>query len=273
MHIGTVPLLGVEERAYSAGYELLLAHTLNVPEREEMVIRRLLSRRVEGLLIFPVYRLESVAPVYDELKRYSVPTVILGPASAFCSQFIHVQADDTAGCSSATRHLLELGHRRIAFFAGPPASPWAQERFEGYRRALREAGLDVDDKLVFQAGSTIEDGTKAALQMLNESCGATAIQTVNDLVAIGCADALFAKGLRIPEDVSLVGFGNILTAEYFRVPMTTIRQPKYRLGMAAVEAMMNLLKGQRVETKRLPAELIERKSTAPPKTGANSKPA
>jgi DNA-binding LacI/PurR family transcriptional regulator len=131
---------------------------------------------------------------------------------------------------------------------------------------LREAGLDVDDKLVFQAGNTIEDGTKAALQMLNESCGATAIQAVNDLVAIGCADALLSKGLRIPEDISLVGFGNILTAEYFRVPLTTIRQPKYRLGMAAVEAMMNLLKGQQVETKRLPAELIERKSTAPPRT-------
>jgi LacI family transcriptional regulator len=77
---------------------------------------------------------------------------------------------------------------------------------------------------------------------------------------------LFSKGLRIPEDISLVGFGNILTAEYFRVPLTTIRQPKYRLGMAAVEVMMNLLKGQRVETKRLPAELIERKSTAPPRT-------
>jgi LacI family transcriptional regulator len=72
--------------------------------------------------------------------------------------------------------------------------------------------------------------------------------------------------LRIPEDISLVGFGNILTAEYFRVPLTTIRQPKYRLGMAAVEAMMNLLKGQHLETKRLPAELIERKSTAPPRT-------
>jgi len=68
---------------------------------------------------------------------------------------------------------------------------------------LREAGLDVDDKLVFQAGSTIEDGAKAALQMLNESCGATAVQAVNDLVAIGCADALFSKGLRIPEDISL----------------------------------------------------------------------
>jgi len=144
---------------------------------------------------------------------------------------------------------------------------WAHERFEGYRRALREAGLDADDKLVFQAGNTIADGTKAAQQMLNESCGATAVQAVNDLVAIGCAEALFAKGLRVPEDLSLVGFGNITMAKYVRVPLTTIRQPKFRLGMAAVEAMVNLLRGQPVETKRLSAELVERKSTSPPKSG------
>jgi LacI family transcriptional regulator len=123
----------------------------------------------------------------------------------------------------------------------------------------------VDDKLVFQSGSTIEDGAKAALQMLNEGCKATAVQAVSDLVAIGCAETLLAQGLKIPEDISIVGFGNILTTEYFRVPMTTIRQPKFRLGVAAVETMMNLIRGEKVESKRLPAELVVRKSTAPPK--------
>ena len=109
---------------------------------------------------------------------------------------------------------------------------------------MREAGLDVEDRLVFQAGSTIEDGARAGLQMFAESCDVTAIQTVTDLIAIGCADALFSKGIRIPEDISLVGFGNIITAEYFRVPLTTVRQPKFRLGMAAVDSMMNLLQGR-----------------------------
>jgi len=161
--------------------------------------------------------------------------------------------------------LLKLGHRRIAYFTGPQAAPWAHERFEGYRHALRTFELDVDDRLVFQAGSTIEDGTKAALQMLNESCNATAVQAVNDLVAIGCAETLLSQGFRIPEDISIVGFGNVLTAEYFRVPLTTVRQPKFRLAMAAMDMMTSLLRGQRVETKRLSAELIERKSTAPPK--------
>jgi DNA-binding LacI/PurR family transcriptional regulator len=261
----------IEERAHELGYDILLTHTLNQPEREEACIRRLLSRRVDGLFISPVYRFEAEARIYQEIMARQTPTVLIGPPAPFCKSFVSVETDEQAASHTATQHLLKLGHKRIAYLTGPPTAPWVHERFEGYRRALREAGLDVDDKLVFQAGNTIENGTKAAQQMLTESCDATAIQTVNDLVAIGCADALLAKGLRIPEDISLVGFGNILTAEYFRVPLTTIRQPKFRLGTAAVEVMMNLLKGQRVEMKRLSAELIVRQSTAPPKTAPNAK--
>jgi len=193
---------------------------------------------------------------------------LLGPPAPFCKTFVSVEIEELIGSYTITQHLLKLGHKRIACFTGPSASPWAQERLEGYRRALREAGLDVDDRLIFQAGSTIEDGTKAAKQMLAESCNATAVQAVNDLVAVGCAETLLAQGLRVPEDISVAGFGNVMVAEHFRVPMTTIRQPKFRLGVAAVDAMMQLLKGQRPETKRLTAELIERKSTAPPKAGA-----
>jgi LacI family transcriptional regulator len=121
--------------------------------------------------------------------------------------------------------------------------------------------------MVFQAGSTTEDGVKAASQMLNESCKATAVQAVNDLVAIGFADTMLNQGVRIPQDISVVGFGNTITSEYFRVPMTTVRQPKFRLGSAAVDMMVQMLRGQRVETKRLPAELIVRASSAAPTNG------
>lgn len=258
-------VLAIEDRAHELGYDLLLLHTLNSPEREESCVRRLLSRRVDGVFISPVYRLTSEARVYQELLTQKTPVVLLGPAAPFCSQFVSVQVDDLVASYMATQHLLKLGHKRIAFLAGPPAAPWAQTRFEGYRRALREAGLDVDDSLVFQAGSTTEDGVKAALQMLNESCKATAVQAVNDLVAVGAADALLNQGVKIPQDLSIVGFGNTLTSEYFRVPMTTIRQPKFRLGVAAMESMVQLLRGERPETKRLPAELVVRASTAPPK--------
>ncbi len=258
-------VLAIEERTHELGYDLLMAHTHNLIEREAACIRQFLSRRVDGLFISPAYRLESEARIYQELFARRTPTVLLSSPAPFCSQFVCVEPDELAGGHAAARHLLQLGHKRIAFLAGPPTAPWARERFEGYRRALREAGLDVDDRLVFQAGSTIEEGAKAALQMAAEKCPATAIQTVNDFVAIGCANALLGQGIHVPKDISLVGFGNTLPAEYFRVPLTTIRQPKYRLGAAAVDSMVQLLRGQRIESRRLPVELIVRESTAPPR--------
>jgi len=256
----------IEERARDLGYDLLVAQSMNQPEREDAGLRRMLARRVDGLLITPVYRFEAEARIYQEIATRKVPAVILGSSAPFCKNFPSVDLENLLASYEATKHLIGLGHRRIAYLTGPHAAPWAHERFEGYRRAIRDAGLEPDDKLVFQAGSTIEDGTKAALQMLNEDCRATAVQASTDLVAIGCAETVLSQGLRIPEDLSVVGFGNVLTAEYFRVPLTTLRQPKQRMGLAAVEMLMSLIRGETPVSKRLSAELVVRQSTAAPQT-------
>ena len=255
----------IEEGTHEWGYNLVLAHTLNMPEREEACIRRLLSRRVDGLFIAPVYRLAPTAPIYEELRHRQVPTVILGHRAPFCAQFPNVETDDVTGSYLITRHLLENGHKRIAFLSGSNAAPWAQERLEGYRRALREAQIEPDDRLVFSAGASIEEGEKAALQALNESVAMTAIQAANDLVAIGAANVLLNQGVKIPQELSVAGFGNIVLSEHFRVPLTTVRQPKLRLGLAAVDTMVALLRGEKIQPRRLAAEIIERKSTAPPR--------
>jgi LacI family transcriptional regulator len=266
-------VLAIEEQAYKLGYDVLLAHTLNNPEREEACLRRFLYRRVDGLFIVPVYRLGNEAPIYKELVTRQVPTVLLGHTAPFCNQFFNVEADDLLGSYFVTQHLLKLGHKRIAFVAGPAHTPWNQERFEGYRRALREFGLDVDDKLIYQAGGTIEDGAKAAAQMIDEGSDATAVQAINDLVAVGCAETFLQRGLKIPEDISVAGFGNTILSEHFRVPLTTVRQPKYRLGEAAAEAMQKLLKGLRPESKRLSAEVVVRASSGtPPATAPLRRP-
>ena len=122
----------------------------------------------------------------------------------------------------------------------------------------------MDDQLIFEAGHTIEDGARAAAQMLHEDPEVTAVQAVNDVVAVGCAETLLGKGLKVPEDMSVAGFGNILLGRHFRVPLTTARQPKFRLGAAAMELMQQLLGGQRPESRRLPAELVIRASTDKP---------
>ena len=258
-------VFAIEERAHELGYDVLLAQTENKPEREDACLRRLLSRRVDGLFITPVYRFEAEARIYQAILARQVPTVLLGQPAPFCKSFVSIEIEDLVASYNATKHLIALGHKKIAYLTGPPAAPWAHERFEGYRRALREVNIEVDDKLVFQSGNTIEDGTKAALQMLNEDCHPTAIMAVSDLVAIGCAETLLQQGIKIPGDVSLVGFGNILAAEFYRVPLTTISQPKFRLGIAAIEALMSLIQGKTVQPKRLAAELVTRQSTAPPK--------
>ncbi len=256
-------VMALEERAHEMGWEIIIAQSLNRADREENCIRRLLSRRVNGIFLSPVYRIEAHAPIYEELRRQQTPVVILGHRALFCERFSNVETDDIAASRATTQHLLSLGHRKIACFIGPPFAPWAQERFEGYRQAMSEAGIPLDDQLIFQAGSTIEEGQAAALEMINESTPATAIQATNDLVAIGAANTFLAQGVQIPRDLSIAGFGNILTSEHYRIPLTTVRQPKYRQGIAAMETMQNLLDGKPNELKRLPSELIIRQSTGP----------
>jgi LacI family transcriptional regulator len=256
-------LVAIEERAHDLGYDLILAHSLNDPEREESCIRKILARRVDGLFVMPVYRLGPTATIYEELKRSGLPVVLLGPTAPFCESFSSVETEDQPASHALTKHLVELGHRRIAFFAGPPAAPWSRSRLEGYHQALRDAGLKDDDNLIFTSGSTLEDGQKAALQMLNEGVQATAIQAVNDLVAVGAVNVLLKQGLQIPGDISVVGFGNIFLSEHFRVPLTTVGQPQYRLGLAAAETMFETLRGGKPRTRTFPGELIVRASSGP----------
>ena len=262
----TRTFMAIEEQAHEMGYEIAVAQTLNNPEREETCIRRLLARQVDGLFIRPVYRADPKVRIYEELKNHHTPTVILGHRALFCNDFPNVETDDLAASKALTEHLLDLGHKRIACLTGPTFAPWAQERYEGYKRGLVDHGIEVDDKLVFQAGATIEEGAKAALEYIQETPNATAMVTANDLVAFGAATTLLEQGVRIPEDLSITGFGNVLSAEYFRVPLTTVRQPKYRRGLAAIDTMQKLLRGEPAGPRRLPAELSIRKSTCAPQS-------
>lgn len=256
-------IVAIEEQAHELGYEVILAHTLNDPAREETVIRRLISRRVEGLIISPVYRLAPSAAVYQDLLASKIGVVIWGHKAPFCAGFPSVETEDLLGAYAATQHLLALGHRRIAYLSGPNVAPWNQERLDGYRRALRENQVELDENLIFSAGTSIEDGEKAALQMLNEGTQPTAVQACNDMVAIGAASLLLRQGLKIPEDISVIGFGNILLCEHFHVPLTTVHQPKFRIGAAAMDTMRHLLKHLPVDSKRLPTNLHLRESTGP----------
>jgi len=111
----------IEERAHDLGYDLLLTHTQNLPDREEFCIRRLLSRRVDGLFISPVYRMEPEARIYQEVLTRQTPTVLLGPPAPFCKSFVSVEIEELVASYTVTQHLLKLGHKRIAYLTGRPS--------------------------------------------------------------------------------------------------------------------------------------------------------
>ena len=148
-------VMAIEQRALEHGYELILHHSWNQPEREESILQNLISRRVDGIFLSPVYRVEPEVDAYRELLQRSIPTVIMGPLAEFCADFVNVQTLGNESAFGMTQHLIDLGHKRIAFFAGPRFSSRAVSRQEGYRRALRENGIEEDPALVFNAGSTI----------------------------------------------------------------------------------------------------------------------
>ena len=258
-------VMAIEQCALDRGYELILHHSWNKPEREEIILQNLISRRVDGIFLSPVYRMEPEVAAYNELKKRRIPTVIMGPLADFCKDFVNVQTLGNESAFGMTQHLIDLGHKRIAFFAGPRFSERAISRQEGYRRALRENGIEEDPSLVFNGGTTITEGGNAAKHFLEEKTQATAIQTVNDLVAIGAANVFLDHGLIIPDELSIAGFGNILSSEHYRIPLTTIRQPKFRMGMAAFDSMLKLITKKQVEPQRMIGEVLVRKSTGPAK--------
>ncbi len=141
----------------------------------------------------------------------------------------------------ATHHLIELGHRRIAFIAGPPNNIDGEERLAGYSRALREADLPFDPKLVVE-GNFIESGGLLA-------------------IAYGVRLCLYRKGIRVPDDISLVGFDDLPGSSYTTPPLTTIRQPLYEIGLLSTNALLRLINGETVDTQVPPLELIVRETT------------
>jgi LacI family transcriptional regulator len=198
------------------------------------------------------------------LRTSRTPTVLLENYPAGAENFPGVRwvvSDDRHGGHLATAHLLERGHREILFLAGPNGSSSSAGRFSGYQRALAEAGIEYTDSRVFLAGRDIESGSAAMAQALSEKVPCTAVVAHNDSVAIGAIDTLQKQGFRVPEDISVVGLGDGLLAENFRVPLTTIRAPKTEMGEAGLRLARELQAGTTVEARELPVEIIVRAST------------
>jgi LacI family transcriptional regulator len=177
-----------------------------------------------------------------------------------------VESDNFAGALQAINHLIELGHRRIGFLAGRPDLRSSIRRSDGYRRALKAAGIPFDPSLVAIGRYQTETAREPAIALLSQPDRPTAIFGANDLSAIAIIEVATSMGLRIPEDLSVIGFDDIPEAARMNPPLTTIRQPMQRLGASAAGLLISLIRGDEPDEThlRLPARLVRRATTAPP---------
>ncbi len=261
---------GIERQAEASGLQVLLGHSLDRADNEMREVQKLISRQVEVLLLIPAVRWQHRLATLDMVRASKVPTVLLDAYPAGAENYPNVTwvvCDDQRGGQLATEHLLDLGHREILFLAGPNGSSSSAGRFSGYQRALAAAGVAYSDTRVYLADKDISSGKQAMAQALSEKAPFTAVVAHNDSVAIGAINTLLQQGFRIPEDVSVVGFGDGVLAENFRVPLTTVRIPQTEIGETAVRLALELQKSEPAQPRHLPVEIIVRGSTKKKTTG------
>ena len=254
---------GIEERLEPSGYTSVLANTDNAHEREKLSFEALRARQVDGIITGTARRSH---PLLRELADTGIPIVQVNRRMDD-DDLPSVVADDRAGVQMALDHLVDLGHTRIAHVAGSLEVSTGQQRFDGFLEEAAARGLEVDHKLVPTALNYSEaEGARLTAVLLEEGREFTAIVAGNDLMALGCIDALRAAGLRCPEDVSVVGFNDMDWSDRFSPPLTTVRVPHHELGVRSADLLLERLGDPAAPARHLvlPVELVVRGSTAPP---------
>ena len=249
---------GIEKVVERSGGHLLVSsgHTYRSTELEALEFLRV--QRSDALIFQG--DASSDADILAWYEKAQVPTVIFGRFIAELADYC-VCLDNESGGFMATQHLIENGHRRIAFISGPPSIKDSWERQHGYRRALEHAGIGYSDMLVAEGDFLEEGGHRAAQRLLSRELDFTALFVANDQMAAGAFQALREAKLDIPHDMSVVGYDDVLFARYLYPALTTVRQPFDEMGQAAATIALATLRGEETEVKRkFEPELIARDS-------------
>jgi LacI family transcriptional regulator len=258
---------GIEDRVEPAGYTSLLANTDNDPEREKLSFDALRARQVDGFITAGARREH---PLLHEIAE-SAPVVLVNRRTD-ADDFDCVVGDDRGGARAAVEHLAAQGHRRLAHLAMRTVST-GEQRYLGFLDATADLGLEVDAALIPQARSYSEaEGARCTRELLASGHEFTAIVAGNDLMALGCIDALREAGLDCPADVSVVGFNDMSWSERFDPPLTTVRLPHDDLGKEAARLLLERLADPDRPPREvvLPTQLVVRGSTAPPRESAGA---
>jgi DNA-binding LacI/PurR family transcriptional regulator len=264
-------LRGLENALYQANYLSLLTDARNEPHRFERYLEMLLDRRVEGLIVIANWLMTDIKVLADLTER-QVPTVIAGRPLEL-DDLSTVSVENEGGAALALEHLYRLGHREVAFLRGPKALVSSGQRWKGIRSFAQSMGLRLDPKRIAELpesldpNSSFEAGAQLTTELLRQGRTFTALMAYDDMTALGALRALKNKGMRIPEDCSVVGFDDVAQAGLSVPSLTTVRQPMEAMGSMSVGIVLDAIKAVRekqdvpVVRRKIPAELVVREST------------
>ncbi|MGE5222593.1 MAG: LacI family DNA-binding transcriptional regulator [Omnitrophica WOR_2 bacterium] len=261
-------LQGIEDVAHSNGYSLFIAASQHNQERQQAIVQTMREHRVDGVVICST----SFSTV--ENKQFSdsgIPIVVINNQAANEYKF-SIYHDDIDGSRQITRHLIELGHERIAYLGNSLSGRTTLDRLAGFQQEMETAGLPIPAGNIYEVpGGGPENALAALNHFLDLTYRPTALVCFNDMLAIGVLKGLQQAGFQVPDDLSITGFDNIVFSAYTNPPLTTFDQPKRFIGTEATRLILGLLKSpiERVETDQsrirvLKGRLLVRKSTASP---------
>ncbi len=260
---------GVEDTASEHGFSVMFCNTDESQDEEVEYLNVLLQKQVDGVLLVPACSSpESIAMIQDR----GVPVVLLD-RRVRGAQVDVVHGDSEGGAYQLTRHLLELGHRRIALLSGPENVSTAADRVAGYCRALDEAGLQPDRDLMYHMQFSQDAGYQMAMQALAKSPRPTALFAGNNFIAIGALRAIHENELRIPQDISIVVFDDLPASLVMEAFLTVVDQSPYDLGQRATELLLTRLAGEGLEEPQdivLPVQMTVRQSSGPAPAASGS---
>ncbi len=262
-------LQGIEETAQSYGYSLFIAASQRDPLREQKIVQAMVEHRADGVIICST---SFSAEQSRQLLAYGRPIAVVNNQSAEVYRF-SIYHDDVDGCRQVTRHLIELGHRKIAYLGNSLSGRTTLDRLSGYQQEMSVAGLPVPDGYIYQApGGGPENGQEGICHFLALPDLPTALVCYNDMLAIGVLTSLQQAGIRVPEHLSVTGFDNIHYSAFTNPPLTTFDQPKRYIGTEAAHLILDQLNstagGEQAPAqptiRKLKGKLLIRSSTAPP---------
>jgi LacI family transcriptional regulator len=250
---------GIEDEAFKRGYSVFLCNTELDIQRELFYVDVLSKKQVDGIIFVAA---GDQADSLDFLLRRNMPVVMID-RDVPNVEVDAVLTDHKLGGFLATRHLIELGHKRIACIAGPSSITPSAERITGYRRALEEAGISYDENLVLRGDYHAQSGLEITHSILKMNPRPTAIFALNDLMALGALRAAAEADCSVPDDLAVVGYDDLEIARFTNPPLTTISQPKKAIGAQAINLLVDRISHKSLPPSRLvlPPELVIRRST------------